>query len=289
VELTGAGIEAGRQEAERLVAHALGLSRSELLLDPAVTVEAEDAGRIASLARRRMAGVPLQHLEGTVAFRDLVLVCDGRALIPRPETEQLVQEIVDWALGSRASRGVRRVARRDGQPPLESALDIGTGSGAIALSLLEESIVTRVSAVDVSSAALEQATENALRLGLGDRLDLRRTSSSPWATVRDDESFDVIVSNPPYVPDGDLESLPVEVRDHDPREALAGGPAGLDLLHEIALGAPAHLRPGGGLFLEVGSEQAGDVRVFLQESAAWESVRVVRDLAGLERFVIALT
>ena len=286
-ELASAGIEPGRRDAERLVAHALGISRSELILEPGTRIEPEDAGRIADLARRRLAGVPLQHLEGTVAFRDLVLLCDDRALVPRPETEQLVQEVVDWASKPGISEGVRRVVRPT-RSPVGIALDIGTGSGAIALSLLQEGVVDRAVAVDISGRALEQARENARRLGLDDRIEFRRVSESPWEGVEASEAFDLIVSNPPYIAEREIDSLAPEVRDHDPREALSGGEDGLDVVRQVVLGARAHLRSGGGLFLETGAGQAAVVRGLLEDAGGWVAVRVREDLAGRERFVIAL-
>lgn len=289
-ELRDSGIDEARHEAERLMSHVLGISRSDLILGADSRIEPEQAGRMAAIARHRMSGVPLQHIEGTCAFRDLVLLCDGRALVPRPETEQLVQQVVEWSSSPEPGPGVRRV-RRVGlaAPPARgTALDIGTGSGAIALSLVQEGVVSRAVGVDVSAAALEQARENAARAGLETRVDFRRVQDSPWRAIHADEAFDVIVSNPPYIPDGEIEALAPEVRDHDPRVALAGGTDGLDVLREIVEGAPAHVRPGGGLFLEVGHAQAGTVQELLERSAAWRRVRVVRDLSGRERFVVAL-
>ena len=290
-ELDAGGVEGARYEAERVVAHVLGLSRTDLLLNANLVVVPEEAGRIASISRRRLSGVPLQHIEGTVAFRDLVLVCDGRALVPRPETEQLVQAVLDWARGTAASGGVRRVARRDdpSQPRLEVALDIGTGSGAIALSLLQEDIVSRAVALDVSQPALDQAAQNASTLGLDERIEFRKTGTSPWESIGPDETFDLIVSNPPYVEDSVIATLPTEVRDHDPREALAGGVDGLDVVRQIVAGAPAHIRAGGGLFLEVGADQGENVRRLLEQGPSWKTVCVTPDLAGRERFVVALT
>ena len=290
-ELDAGGVEGARYEAERVVAHVLGLSRTDLLLNANLVVVPEEAGRIASISRRRLSGVPLQHIEGTVAFRDLVLVCDGRALVPRPETEQLVQAVLDWARGTAASGGVRRVVRRDdpSQPRLEVALDIGTGSGAIALSLLQEDIVSRAVALDVSQPALDQAAQNASTLGLDERIEFRKTGTSPWEAIGPDETFDLIVSNPPYVEDSVIATLPTEVRDHDPREALAGGVDGLDVVRQIVAGAPAHIRAGGGLFLEVGADQGENVRRLLEQGPSWKTVCVTPDLAGRERFVVALT
>ena len=289
-ELQTGGIEGARHEAERLVAHALGVSRTDLLLHANLVIQPEQAGHIARIARRRLSGVPLQHIEGTAAFRDLVLVCDGRALVPRPETEQLVQLVVDWARGAGGSGGVRRVLRREEtrQPRLEVALDIGTGSGAIALSLLQEGIVGRAVAVDVSTRALDQAEENASALDLGDRVEFRQVGESPWEVIESGETFDVIVSNPPYVEDSVVPTLPTEVRDYDPHEALAGGVDGLDVVRRIVASAAAHLRPGGGLFLEVGAGQSEAVLRLLEQDAAWKAVRVCPDMAGRERFVVAL-
>ena len=290
-ELDAGGVEGARYEAERVVAHVLGLSRTDLLLNANLVVVPEEAGRIASISRRRLSGVPLQHIEGTVAFRDLVLVCDGRALVPRPETEQLVQAVLDWARGTAASGGVRRVVRRDdpSQPRLEVALDIGTGSGAIALSLLQEDIVSRAVALDVSQPALDQAAQNASTLGLDERIEFRKIGTSPWEAIGPDETFDLIVSNPPYVEDSVIATLPTEVRDHDPREALAGGVDGLDVVRQIVAGAPAHIRAGGGLFLEVGADQGENVRRLLEQGPSWKTVCVTPDLAGRERFIVALT
>ena len=290
-ELEAGGIPGARHEAERLLSHVLGVSRSELLLRAESPVGPEDAGRIAAVSGRRLSGVPLQHIEGTVAFRDLVLLCDGRALVPRPETEQLVQRVVEWASGSGSTNGVRRVGRpvrsTPPAPPLSAALDIGTGGGAIALSLLQEGVVSRAVAVDVSRSALEQARQNATRAGLEERIDFREVAASPWEVVGPDETFDVIVSNPPYIADEEVETLPTEVRDHDPRVALSGGTDGLDLVREIAAGAPSHIRSGGGLFLEVGAGQGERVLGLLEDSGSWSTVRIVTDLSGRGRFVIA--
>jgi len=287
-EFEAGGIPGGRQEAERLLSHVLGLSRTELLLHPYDAITPEDAGLVAAASRRRLSGVPLQHLEGTVAFRDLVLVCDGRALVPRPETEELVQRVVDWASARRSKGGVRPV-RRPGEPTplLATALDIGTGGGCIALSLLHEGVVGRVVAVDISEDALELAAQNAERVGVGDRIELRATTGSPWSAVQPGETFDVIVSNPPYVPDAEIENLAREVRDHDPFEALAGGVDGLVVVREIVAGAPSRLSRGGALFLEVGVGQGREVSRLLSESGSWADIQVTRDLAGRERVVIA--
>lgn len=288
-ELEAGGIEGARSEAERMLSHVLGLSRTELLLQSDVGIDPDEAGRIAAISRRRLSGVPLQHIEGSVAFRELELVCDARALVPRPETEQLVQRVVDWTRRGDSSAGVRRVRRQDvaAGPPIDVALDIGTGSGAIALSLAHEGIARRVVAIDVSEDALAQARCNATRVGLEDQVEFRRVESSPWDAVGSGETFDLIVSNPPYVTDAELRALPAEVFEHDPREALAGGPDGLAVIRLIAAEAHSHVRPGGALLLEIGEGQGERVRQLLEDTAAWKTVLVTRDLAGRERFVVA--
>lgn len=277
-ELEDAGVESARLEAERLLAHALGVGRPELVTGGDRPLTAEQAGRVARLAARRLSGEPLQHIEGTVEFRELVLVADGRALLPRPETEQLVELVAAWAR--------RRGA--DVPPPLERALDVGTGSGAIALSLVAERIARRAVGVDVSAEALSQAAENRARAGLdASAVEFRLADRPVWTAVRPDERFDVIVANPPYVPDPELEALPRGVREREPRVALAGGPDGLEVVREIVDGAAAHLAGGGALFLELGAGQAEAVRRLLVGGGSWGAVEVERDLAGRRRFVRA--
>lgn len=276
-ELDAAGVEGPGVEAERLVAAAMGLERADLALDPGRRMSAAEAGRLAGAVRRRLSGEPLQHIEGTVEFRELVLTADPRALIPRPETEQLVERILRWA----------RRRGSDG-PPLDAALDIGTGSGAIALSLVVEGICRRAVGVDVSARALEQAAENRSRAGVAaERVELRLAARPVWTAISPGERFDLIVSNPPYVTDAEWEELPSEVR-AEPRVALAGGREGLDLVREIAARGARYLRPGGALFLEIGSGQGAAVRDLLAAAGDWGRVRVERDLAGRERFVRAV-
>jgi len=309
-ELSGAGRDAAVDdpglEAERLVAHVLGIGRTELARTGSEPIEPGQAMRLARAVRRRLAGEPLQHIEGTVHFRELVLAADPRALVPRPETEQLVDRIAAWA-GARADRtgpgpaagdgersGGSRVVRaggrgrRRGPPPLESALDIGTGSGAIALSLVAEGIARRAVGIDVSEAALEQARENREAAGLGpEQVELRAVEGAPWDALGEDERFDLVVSNPPYVRDEEVEGLPAQVREHEPREALAGGEDGLRVIREIVAGAAARLRPDGALFLEIGQGQGDAVLELLERAGTWREVEVTADLSGRERFVQA--
>jgi len=273
-ELTAVGVESPRLEAERLVAHALGVERHALVVSAAERLSAEQAVRLARAVVRRIGGEPLQHIEGTVAFRELVLVSDRRAFIPRPETEQLVSLVAEWA-GDRA--------------PLSLALDIGTGSGAIALALLSEGVVERVVGLDLSEDALRQAAENRERAGIDpSAFELRSVGGGLWGAVAAEERYALIVSNPPYVAEDEVEGLPVEIRRHEPTVALSGGRNGLDLAVEITDGASRHLRPGGALFLELGTGQAEAVAARLREGRVWERVEILEDLTGRARFVRAI-
>lgn len=291
-DLEAAGIESPRLEAERLLSLATGRSRAELGGDPGRPLAPGEAGVFARALSRRLGGAPLQHIEGTVEFRELVLVCDGRALVPRPETEQLVELVVRWQRGrgtvGRDAAGLRRIPRPGSRPPaVGAALDVGTGGGAIALSLAAEGVAEAVLALDVSADALSLAAENRARLGLGDRVELRGCGPSVWDGLRDGESFDLIVSNPPYVRDAEIPSLRPEVREHEPREALSGGDDGLAVIRTIVSGAPDRLRPGGALFLEIGEDQGEEVGRLLRGTGRFARVAIRRDLAGRERFAVA--
>lgn len=288
-QLEAAGVESPGAEAERLLAHVLGIERSRLALEAGESLPAGAARDLARLAARRAAGQPLQHLEGTVAFRDLVLRADRRALIPRPETEQLV-DLVARRLRDRSSGSrVRAVSRPDSfEPSAGSALDIGTGSGAIALSLVAEGLARRVLALDVSEEALAQARENRDMAGLDpERVELRLCGPDPFEALTPDECFDLLVSNPPYVRDGDIDGLPVEVREHEPRAALAGGADGLDLVRTIAARGPGALRRGGRLFLEIGADQGPEVGALFDAAGGWDEVSCHLDLSGRDRFLSA--
>lgn len=218
---------------------------------------------------RRARGEPLQYIERRAAFRGLSLRVDPRVLIPRPETEELVDLVLAWSSG------------RCGL----TALDLGTGSGALALSLALEGPFERVVAVDISAAALNVARENARESGCGTRVEFR--AGALFEPLRSEERFDVIVSNPPYVATGEAALLAAEVREWEPLVALFAGPTGLEVLEPITDGAASFLRPGGLLALEVGAEQARPVGDRLRCDQSFVRVSVHRDAAGLERIVRA--
>ena len=242
----------------------------------------EQERRLTQLVERRTAGEPLQHIEGTAEFRNLVLKCDRRALIPRPETEQLVELVNEWA-----RRGTGSTPLRMTPPPVTTVLDIGTGSGAIALALLYERTAARALGVDVSAAALALARENRHLCGLGDRFELAACGADPYEVLERGRRFEVIVSNPPYVRESELARLQPEVRWHEPRIALSGGTDGLKVIRRIVRGARGRLEPGGALFLEVGAGQGTIVADLIAGSGPWSALTVRADLAGRDRFVVA--
>jgi len=290
-ELMDGGVESPAVEAERLLAHALGLDRTRLALEGRTALPADVAKRLAGLVQRRLVGEPLQHVEGIVAFRTLELVADSRALIPRPETEQLVDLICRLAPGTGSQEGSVRIVRRPGEAsavePVSRALDIGTGSGAIALSLASEEIARNVVGIDISSAALKQAVENRRRAGLDGKVEFRHCGADPFSALDAGERFGLIVSNPPYIRDDELADLPAEVREFDPLEALRGGLDGLDLVRRIAERAPDFLEPAGAMFLEIGASQAEAVCELLTDTGRWTGVTSHADLAGHDRFIVA--
>jgi len=263
------GVERGRLDAEYLLAHALGTRRLQLYLqyDRPLTPAELDAFR--PLLLRRARREPLQYIVGTAAFRELELAVDPRVLIPRPETEVLVQVVLD---------------RVEGREDL-TALDLGTGSGAIALSLAKEGPFGRLVATDASADALEVAAINAQAAELADRVEFR--AGSLFQPVAG-ETFDVVVSNPPYVARTEEAELEPEVVGWEPAHALFGGPDGLEVLRRIAGDAPHFLQPGGLLALEVGAGQAATVSEGLRDTGAWSEVGTEKDLAGRERVVWAV-
>lgn len=267
--LAGKGVERARLDAEHLLAHALGLKRLDLYLQHDRPLEPAELDTFRPMLKRRAAREPLQYVLGHQPFRELDLAVDRRVLIPRPETEVLVGAVLEWAAG-----------RAD-----LDALDVGTGSGAIALSLATEGPFGRVIATDVSGAALEVAAANRAATGLDERVELRQ--GEDFGCIREDERFDVIVSNPPYVAQPEAEGLEPEVVAWEPAEALFAGPDGLDVIRRLIDGAPGHLREGGLLALEVGADQPEAVAGLLTQRGAFEEVAVKADLTGRGRVVLA--
>jgi release factor glutamine methyltransferase len=263
------GIETARLDAELLLASALGCDRLRLYVEFEKPVTAEERTRFRALVKRRAdERVPVAYLTGRREFWSLSLAVTPDVLIPRPDTETLVEAVL---------------ARRPEREAELSVLDLGTGSGALALALASERPHARVVASDVSVAALAVARKNAEALGLGERVAFR--AGDGFAPVAG-ERFDVVVSNPPYVPEAEAAGLAPELR-HEPRLALFQEGDGAALLRRIAAEAPAYLAPGGLLALELAPAQASDVTQCLAR-AGFDAVREHRDLAGRVRAVSAV-
>lgn len=269
--LEGKGVPSARLDAEHLLAHVVGVTRLQLYLEFERPLSPEELGGFRPLLKRRASREPLQYIIGRQPFRELDLEVGPAVLIPRPETELLVGGVLDWIRASGRDRA--------------TALDLGTGSGAIALSLAFEGAFASVVATDVDAGALEVAGRNRAAAQLEERVELRM--GSLFSPLAENERFDVIASNPPYVPEQDADTLQAEVRDWEPVAALFGGTDGLDVLRGIARDAARHLEPEGLLALEVGLGQAGPVTELLKETGAYREVRTVRDYTGRERFVFA--
>lgn len=266
--LRSAGVDTPQLDAEILLRHALGESREDYwrrLREP-IPEEARSAFR--GLLERRAAREPVAYITGRKAFYGLELEVDRRVLIPRPETEQVVEAAVTWAKEQGAA----------------SAADIGTGSGAIALALAAALPRLRVYAVERSSEALEVARQNAHRLGLADRVaflegDLTRPLPLP---------VDLIAANLPYVASGEIDGLPPEIRRYEPLGGLVAGPRGTEVIEALLEEAAERLRPGGALFVEIDASQAEVLAAAARRAFPGARVEVRPDLAGLPRVLCAL-
>jgi len=263
-----AGIADARAEAEFLAAAVLGIARLEVRLQADRPLTCLQTRRLSRLLRKRLRREPLAYVLGCQPFLDLNLKLRPGVFIPRPETEELTLAAVELARRMPAPRG-----------PI---LDLGTGSGAIAISMAKRLQEARVVATDCSLRALEVARCNACLHGVAARIQFRR--GDLFEALRPKEAFDIIVSNPPYVRTAALAGLAPEVR-REGRQALDGGPDGLRVLRRIVEGAPLRLRPGGWLVLEMDPAQTRTVAAWLRR-AGFSSVEVLRDLQGRDRIVM---
>ena len=257
-------IDNPRLNAEHLLGHVLGRTRMELYLDFERMLGESELVPLRELVRRRGEGEPLQHLLGTIEFCGHTFLCDKRAMVPRPETEELVE-----------------LLKSQIPNPKSQILDVGTGSGVIALSLAVKFPEAEVLAADISEDALALARENAERLGLSARVQFRKSNLLDGV----DGSFDLIVANLPYIPRKDRQSLAREVL-HDPEVALFAGESGDELVRELIEQAPAHLKPGGLLALEVGIAQAASLTGLLRKKN-YHDIESKNDYSGVNRFLLA--
>jgi len=259
-------IDSPRLNAEHLLAHVMGRRRIDLYLEFERTLAESELTPLRELVRRRGAGEPLQHLLGTVEFCRHTFRCDKRALVPRPETEQLVELLI--------SRFRSEIAN-------SRMIDVGTGSGVIALSLAAEFPNAEIVGVDISEDALVLARENAERLGLADRVRFLR--SNLLENVQ--PGFDLIAANLPYVSTEDRHNLSREVL-HDPEIALYAGVVGDELVRQLIAQAPSRLRPGGILAMEIGIAQNEALMAALEEKN-YRDILAEKDYSGVIRFLLA--
>ena len=285
------GVEPPRLQTELLLAHVLRLPRMQLYLNFARELSDTELGTLRELVKRRGQREPLQHIIGSTSFCGLEFAANRHVLVPRPETELLAE--LGWQFlstlnppvlrSSPSSVALRRVDTAEGGQP-STALDFGTGSGCIAVALAVKCPNARVVALDASADALAVAKENAGRNGVGDRIEFH--CGNGFAALPADARFHLVVSNPPYIPSGEIASLQPEVRDFDPHGALDGGPDGLDFHRLLAAQAGPFLQPGGRIRLEFGDGQADAVRRIF-EAQKWIVEAVKEDYTQRPRHLIA--
>ncbi len=266
-----AGIADPVREADWLLTAALGLPRHALLVEGDLAVSPVQAERARSLIRRRTAREPLQYLLGTQEFRGLEMTVTVDVLIPRPETELLVEAVLQAVTDIERPR----------------VLDVGTGSGCIAVAVARARSDATVVALDISAPALAVAQANAVRHGVRDRIRVVQADLLAAFSVSPDGVFDVIVSNPPYIPAREIDALQPEVARYEPRAALAGGLDGLAYQRRLLQEAPRLLKRRGQLILELGCGQADRVLGWAQQTGAVIVLECRKDAAGIERVLVA--
>jgi release factor glutamine methyltransferase len=264
--LDAAGCESARLDAELLLSHATGWDRAKLAAEPQSRLPVGASREFGEMVRRRVRREPVAYILGRRGFRRIELLVDRRVLIPRPETELLVELAVE--LGS------------------SRVLDVGTGSGAIALAVADELEGARVTAIDTSFDAVRVAQANAERLGLADRVEVvLRGPSSLKGAEPDGRPFDLLLANLPYVSEDDWEDLAPEIREFEPRDALIAGPTGLEAIEALAEELHAIAPRPAVVALEVGADQAGAVSELIR-AAGYAEIEVRADFAGHDRVVI---
>jgi len=269
------GIEAPRLNAEVLLAHQLDLDRVALYLNFDQPLTEEELAGYRSLIKRRVAREPLQYITGIQEFWSLQMSVCPHVLIPRPETEILVDQVIHLAkdLEREKDKGVHMV-------------ELGTGSGAVAIALARELPGATLLATDLSPAALQVALENAVTHGVSDRITF--AEGDLWGPLEERGlKCDLVISNPPYVSKSEFAALPPEVRDHEPGQALDGGDEGMDFLERIIRGAPGFLNPGGWVALEMAPHQTRKALDLIDETGAYDHKDRIKDYSGRYRVVKA--
>jgi len=286
-----------RLDAELLLVHVLGLSRTDLYAHPERLLLAHQLVAYQSLLDRRAQGEPLPYLTGHIEFYGLDIAVNAHVLIPRPETETLVDLALSKVKGLRSIlskvEGPRSILSKVEGPRSilskvegrASLVDVGTGSGCIAIALAVHAPQARIMALDLSSGALDVARANAGRHGVADRITFFQ--SDLLAALP--KAVDLIVANPPYIAASEWPELPCEVREHEPQLALGGGPDGLDVIRRLLEQAPAHLRPGGVLLVEIGAGQGAAAAHLARQLYPAADVAIQPDLAGRDRVLCVET
>jgi release factor glutamine methyltransferase len=264
--LDAAGCETARLDAELLLAHATGWDRARIAAEPEARLPVGASREFAEMVRRRVRREPVAYILGRKGFRRIEVLVDHRVLIPRPETELLVDVALELE-------------------PRE-VLDVGTGSGAIALAVADEVPQSRVVATDTSFDALRVTQTNVERLGLADRVDVvLRGVDSLGGAEPDGRTFDLLLANLPYVAEAEWEGLAPEIRDYEPRDALVAGSSGLEVIEALVAELARMEASPAAIALEIGADQ-GEAVAEIVRRAGYREVEVRRDLAGLDRAVI---
>ena len=287
--LRAAQIPSSTLAAELLLMHALGRDRTWLYTNPEAALDPTQSEKYFALVARRAAGEPTQYLTGKQEFWGLEFEVTPAVLIPRPETEH----VIEVALERLGPRGIKIDMVTGAPSPRLRIADVGTGSGCLAVALAHELPHADVFATDISASAIEVARRNASRHGVADRIHLLQTNlleavlHQSLLTNHQSQSFDLIVSNPPYVARSEAATLPREVRDHEPHEALFGGPTGVEIYSRLIEQSGSLLREGGILVLELGYNAADEVRRMFHVQPGWVNVSITNDLAGIPRVLAA--
>jgi release factor glutamine methyltransferase len=264
-QLVQSGMQSPRRDAELLLLHIAKLSRAELIAHPERVLSAEESSQFQAAIARRKLSEPIQYITGEREFYGLRFLVTPDVLIPRPETEHLVEAALNLVPAAE---------------PFQ-IIDVGTGSGAIAIALAVARPQASIFALDISPAALEVAKTNAAAHAVGSRIVFRESDLLAGVTA---ESCDMVVSNPPYIADHERESLDLEVAQYEPASALFAGPTGLEIYQRLIPQAAQALRRGGWLLMETGEGQDSQLRLLLE---GWSNVSFVADLQGIPRICIA--
>ena len=271
--LTAANVPSPRMNAELLLMFALGCDRAYLHAHPERELTGDEQGLYDQALTERARGVPAQYITGHQEFWGMDLIVTPAVLIPRPETEHVIETVLQLESAGRSARPTRTLR----------IVDAGTGSGCIALALAKELAQAEIHVTDISSSALEIARANAARHQLESRVCFHETDLLQGLETK---AFDFVVSNPPYVGESEEDQVQLEVRKFEPRQAVFAGPTGLEVISHLIPQASDTLKPGGWLVMEISGTIADDVRRLL---AGWNDVQITNDLQGIQRVASART